>query len=351
MKGRYLFIILLIALTFGCNKAEKQVTQNLSQQISNKPLSWGKDQVIYVFADQEMWQEMETDIKANLERTFLTTSEETMFDIERADITKIDDFYKFRNLLFLADVSDNEPVAQYVTKQLQGELIDNVKTDGYAFYYKSDLWAQDQVVCFLLSDTVTQMKSLHANLKDMVFDKYREALKNRIARTYSYKVTKSDEIFQDLPYELNIPKQFTIYKDMKDKNMLSFLYRHYKEKGDKPDKYISIYYEKADKNPISDEWLIKVRSKMGWDLYDKDEIDPAQVKIESFDWKDIKGFRLYGRWSNFQYIMGGAFQSYAFWDERTKTAYFIDNSIFFPAGDKLYHLMELEAISQTIRIK
>jgi hypothetical protein len=90
---------------------------------------------------------------------------------------------------------------------------------------------------------------------------------------------------------------------------------------------------------------------MGWDLYDKDEIDPAQVKIESFDWKDIKGFRLYGRWSNFQYIMGGAFQSYAFWDERTKTAYFIDNSIFFPAGDKLYHLMELEAISQTIRIK
>ncbi|MBN2829043.1 MAG: DUF4837 family protein [Candidatus Cloacimonetes bacterium] len=353
MKKIYLFstLLILLLLITGCNKQEKEVVQNMSQQISNKPLSWGKDQVIYIFADQELWQTMEADIRENLERTFVTTGEEALFEIELADIKKMDDYYKFRNLLFIADISDNEPVAQYVNTQLQSDLVEQVKKDGFGFYYKADLWARDQIVCFLLSDNLTQMKALHQNLKDVIFNQYRNALRNRIKTMYSHKVTKSDEIFNELPYEISIPKQFTIYKDWKDKNIMSFLYRHYKEKGDKPDKYITIYYEKADKNPISEEWLFKARSRIGWDVYDKDEIKADQVKIELFEWNEIKGLRLFGRWSNFQYIMGGAFQSYAFWDEKTKTAYLIDNSIFFPAGDKLYYMMEMEAISQTIHIK
>ncbi|MDP8232894.1 MAG: DUF4837 family protein [Candidatus Zophobacter franzmannii] len=345
-----LISILLLSIT-ACNKTEKEVINNFSQTISNKPMSWGKDHVIYIFADQEMWQEVEVDVKANLQRVFETTNEETLFDIKLADVNKIDDYYKFRNLLFLADITDNEPVAKYVTEQLQGDLIDQANKDGYAFLYKENLWARDQVVCFLLANSSEQMKSLHINLKDVLFDKYSDALKNRISNRISSKVTKDEKIFSTLPYIIDIPKQFTVFRDEKEQNILSFLYRHYKQQGDKPDKYVTVYYEKSDKNPINEQWLIKTRGKIGWDIYDNDEIKADQVKIEPFAWKNRKGTKLHGRWSNYKHYVGGAFQSFAFYDEKTKTAYLIDNSIFFPAGDKLYYLMELEAISKSIQIK
>ncbi len=348
---KVLLIITLITIALGCNKSEKDTAGDLSQQISNKPLSWGQDQNIYVFADQDLWDVMGEDIENNLERYTMTTSEEALFEIKRADVTKMDDYYKFRNLFFVADISDHQDVAKYIKEQFEGEILDKVKTDGYGFYVKNDLWAREQTVAFLLADGLGQLKTVHKNIKDMIYSRYEDALVERIANKYSHKISVRNELFEGYPFVVDIPKQYVVYKDMKEKNVISFLYRHYQQKGDKPDKYVTVYYEKAEKNPINQDWLFQRRSKLGWDVYDKDEISTEHVRFSSFKWKDRKGLKMSGRWNNMTYLIGGAFQSFAFWDESTKTAYIVDNSIFFPAGNKLYHLLELEAISRSIIIK
>jgi len=49
--------------------------------------------------------------------------------------------------------------------------------------------------------------------------------------------------------------------------------------------------------------------------------------------------------------VGGAFQSFAFFDENSERAYLIDNSVYYPEGSKLEALIELEIISSSIVIK
>jgi hypothetical protein len=46
--------------------------------------------------------------------------------------------------------------------------------------------------------------------------------------------------------------------------------------------------------------------------------------------------------------MGGVFQTYAFWDREFEMVYVIDTSIYFPAGNKLRYMIELEGIAKTI---
>ena len=63
------------------------------------------------------------------------------------------------------------------------------------------------------------------------------------------------------------------------------------------------------------------------------------------------GWKISGMWINKKYTVGGAYQTFAFYDERTKRAYLIDNSVYFPEGYKLDALIELEVISNTLRLK
>ncbi len=348
---RVILLASILALILGCNVEEKDAVNNLSQKISNMPLSWGQEQYIYVFADHDLWKVMGEDIEKNLERYTMTTSEEALFEIKRGDVTKMDDFYKFRNLFFVADISDHQAVASYIKEQFDNDVLDKVKKDGYGFFVKNDLWAREQTVAFLFADGLGQLKTVHSNINDMIYSRYEDALVQRIARKYSHKVSVRGELFEGLPFYVDIPKQYVVYKDWKEKNVISFLYRHYKQEGDKPDKYVTVYYEKSDKNPINQDWLFNKRSKLGWDVYDKDEINAEHVRFSDFNWGKKKGLKMAGRWSNMTYLIGGAFQSFAFWDEATNTAYIVDNSIFFPAGNKLYHLLELEAVSRSIKLK
>jgi hypothetical protein len=55
-----------------------------------------------------------------------------------------------------------------------------------------------------------------------------------------------------------------------------------------------------------------------------------------------------GAWQNRKHFMGGAFRAYAFWDEELKIVYMIDTSVYFPAGHKLRHLIDMEGYARSI---
>jgi hypothetical protein len=118
-----------------------------------------------------------------------------------------------------------------------------------------------------------------------------------------------------------------------------------------PDKYISVYYEPMPENKVDLNWLIAKRQEIGKKYFEGDEFDPELVRKEPFTFKKHPGYRLLGAWKNMKYAIGGGFQSYGFWDEKTKTAYIIDSSVYFPAGDKLPVLVELYVIANSLEIK
>ena len=71
----------------------------------NKTMAWGSVQKISVFADDSVWKYAETPLRSSLERFYYTTENETYFDVERVGFNKIEQFYKFNNLIFFCNIS------------------------------------------------------------------------------------------------------------------------------------------------------------------------------------------------------------------------------------------------------
>ena len=64
-----------------------------------------------------------------------------------------------------------------------------------------------------------------------------------------------------------------------------------------------------------------------------------------------EGWMIRGRWQNEQQAVGGAFSAYAFYEPVTSQLFLIDNTVYHPEGDKLPALIELEIISNSLKIK
>jgi len=344
---RKLALLLLIVLLLGCSSKENSNSTNKLNTDLTKPMAWGKQQKIYIFADDNIWKYAEDPLRTNLERVLFTTENETYFEIERIAFSKLEQFYKFNNLIFFCDISSSKEVSTYV-KSIMGETVtEEVAANTVGIYPQTNLWANDQFTLFLLGDNEEDLLKLNILQADRVFELFKDKLYDRIAdRTFKYKNYHSRE-FADLSWEITLPQTYVIYRENKVENFVSYLARG----REKPDRYLAVYSEKITEENFNRDWLKEKRAALVWKYYDEDEFKDRDVRIENYDIAGYKGWKLSGRWQNMKYLVGGAFQSFAFYDQKSGCAYIVDNSVYWPEGYKLTTLAELEAISNTIIIK
>jgi len=348
---KFIVLIVLSFLVFaGCSSDPSQQKVNNTKQKKvdiKKPMSWGHKQTIYVFADNNVWKFAERHLRDTLERYYFTTENEPYFDVKRAPLDKLEQFYKFNNLIFLADLESSAPVSAYV-KTIMGSAIETeIAENKVGMYPKENIWARDQFVLFLIGNNERNLLNLNISMAEETFQQFKQKLFERISfLTYKSK-TYLKSTFNNYTWEMDIPKTYTVYKQDDKNNFISFLARL----RNKPDRYISIYSEDMIEDYVDDNWLKEKRKELAWKYYDEDEYFDKDVRIQPYEIGKKQGRKLSGRWQNKKYAVGGAFQSFAFYDEIGKKAYLIDNSIYFPEGFKLAGLIETEVISQTIKIK
>ncbi|MCF7793984.1 MAG: DUF4837 family protein [Candidatus Cloacimonetes bacterium] len=338
--------IFIILLLLSCGKSGDN-----SQQRSNidvrKPMSWGHKQDIYVFADDNVWKYAEYHVRKSLERTVFTTMNEPYFMIKRAPLDKMESFYKFNNLLFLANLDSNQPVAQYV-KNIMGESVSkHIEENSIGVYPQNNVWANDQFVLFLLADTERNLLELNLEMLNQTFDLFKERLFERISKQVFKNKIYDDSYFKTFNWKLDLPKTYTLYKHDAAENYVSFLARL----RNKADRYITIYWEPMETDQVTDDWLKEKRADLAWKCYDEDEIFDKDIRFRLYELGSFAGWKMAGRWQNKKYSVGGAFQSFAFYDEESQTAFILDNSVYFPEGYKLAALIELEVISRTFEVK
>ena len=348
---KFIVLIVLSFLVFaGCSSDPSQQKVNNTKQKKvdiKKPMSWGHKQTIYVFADNNVWKFAERHLRDTLERYYFTTENEPYFEVKRAPLDKLEQFYKFNNLIFLADLESSAPVSAYV-KTIMGSAIETeIAENKVGMYPKENIWARDQFVLFLIGNNERNLLNLNISMAEETFQQFKQKLFERISfLTYKSK-TYLKSTFNNYTWEMDIPKTYTVYKQDDKNNFISFLARL----RNKPDRYISIYSEDMVEDKVNDDWLKEKRKELAWKYYDEDEYFDKDVRIQPYEIGKKQGRKLSGRWQNKKYAVGGAFQSFAFYDEIGKKAYLIDNSIYFPEGFKLAGLIETEVISQTIKIK
>ncbi len=333
----------------GCKQKKDPQNYHPSNKKYNprKPLSWGQQQTIYVFADNNVWNKVEDIIKGNLCRFFYTTDNENYFVVKRAGFEAIDQYYKFKNLLFLGDVNSNDEVANYIKESLNKSLIDKVKNDGFGLFHKENLWANDQFVCFALGNSLQNIIDLNINQSEKIFDLFKDILIERIkTKTYAFKILPKSS-FNGLPWTAKIPSVYRIFREDKTNNFVSYIARLRK----KADRFFAVYYEKINKETDLEKWLIKTRKEIFWKYYEEDTFNEDDVKFKYIRIAGYDGIEMKGNWFNDKLVVGGVFRSIAFVDKKTNTAFLIDNSIYYPEGYKLSAFIELKVISDSFLLK
>ncbi len=346
MKKGFLLLIIFLMI-FGCGKTSSASSDRNKIDYS-KPLSWGQKQTIYVFASDHVWKYAQTPLKKSLERNVFTTQNENYFDVKRADISAISQFYKYKNLIFLVNIAAHDSVSNYIKSRLNPAIIEDVKKKSVGLFERSDLWARDQQVVILIGDNERNLLKLNILQSEKIFEVFKQKLVDREAANILGIKTLPASTFEKFPFTLKIPKMFLIYKDKPEEHYISFIKRIVK---DGYDRYVTVYYEKMDKDSVNADWLIKTRKKLAWKVYDEDEFSKDDIRIQKCKINKRKGWEIMGRWQNKKYYIGGTFQSFAFYDEKSHNAVIVDNSIYFPAGYKLTGLIQLQIISNTIEMK
>lgn len=358
MKRLLILIMTFVLLISACSKHNKAKAETKSQEKSpeenfdpKKPISWGKEQIIYIFADPAVWKSVEPYVKTTLERPFYTVKNEKLFEVRLGDVNKLDQFYKYKNLLFFCDLSTDQPVAKYVKAIMNKTMKDYVAKHSAGMFAKHNLWANEQFVVFMIGNNHETLNMYNIKNSNELFYHFKMKLISRTA----YKMRQQKKVplkeFKAYPFTLSIPETYLIYKRYPEKRFLSYMWRSREDQQQNPDKYISVYYEKSDKNIVDKEWIEKTRKKIAWDYYDQDEMQKEDVQFGRYRFLDRITWYMSGRWQNKKYFIGGTFQSMAFYDEKTKTAYLIDTSVYFPYGDKLKYIIELESIAKTFKTK
>jgi hypothetical protein len=93
-----------------------------------RPLpGWGKENELYVLADSSIWTDCVPAISSIYERPLVTPQAEPAYSVRHAEIGK---FKRFKNLIFLATLDSQEPVAQLVRMSLSDEVITKVTNEN-----------------------------------------------------------------------------------------------------------------------------------------------------------------------------------------------------------------------------
>ena len=346
---KFILILFVIMVLVSCGKQEKGSAVSMKGVVKDrkKPLAWGKKQKIYVFADDNVWKYAEDDLRQTIERTYYTTLNEKIFELERVPFSKLEDYFRFNNLIFYGDVSSEQEVSKYVKERLGSKIDERIAADGGAIYPAYNLWADDQLVLFLVGETEERLLKLNMLQASKIWEIFKERLYNRIEYQIYRTRRKPMSNFTDKIWELDLPANYVKFREDNINHFTSYLARSKSQS----DRYISVYYEDMPDNIISRDWLIEKRNEIGDKYYDGDKFDKQDVTISNDEIAGHKGMKLRGRWQNKKYYMGGAFSCFAFWEPDMKKVFIIDNSVYYPEGDKLLALIELEIISNSFRLK
>ncbi len=323
-------VCVLLCVIAGCSKKETKFT------------TFGKEYDVVLFADKDFQMKHATILSDNLGKPVFFTHTEDVYTILDRDIEEFNRYYRYKNIIFIDNITTDDPVTTFITDLLGKEQVFSVTKAS--IIHKEHVWFKNQNVIFLLfrGDAVTPSSlksSIHSTHE--ILDKY---VGNRLAEQMEEEKTgktTTAAVLKKFGFPIFIPRQFEKYKE--DDNFYGLVTRS-------PDRHYSISRQPFS-GDITITSLIAARNVIGKKYYDGDV-----VSTDIFDWKknddkveyqcgfdrlSVQGetiFKLYGLWENTTY--GGTFITYA-WRDKDQI-YLLDAFLFYPKGRKWAYMNKLD---------
>ncbi len=340
-------LIFLFGLTLllSCGTSEQSSKKDL-------PDSIGGSKKVLVVVGEDLWS---GSIGDSLKKVFASTypgliGSEAYLSTNNVIPQKFNDLYKTQRIVIVPIVLDQPNHFQNVLSQ---DAIDRVKEGSIFVLEKSNVWANNQSVFFLVAPTIvdfkTQLKKNKKVLLELIDNKLVEGLlvemkiKNRSLDLEELVLTKDLEIV--------IPEKYLLAKDTTD-----FLWlRSYRKDADLNIVISSRVYESQEQ--FSDINLVEFRDSV-CELIFVDPVDTASYMItETYldpviaSLETLNGYskKMNGLWriNNFR-LGGGSFISYSFLNPEKTRQYYIEGFVFAPQKEKIQYLRKLDATLKSI---
>ncbi len=333
---RSLCLLAMLSLTlFGCG---------------GKPASVGDSAQLVVVADNEVWADLEDQIRGAFERTVHTPQPEKVFEIIHVGGEEWKSYATRKNLAFVGSLQGTGEISLRVQKMLSEGVRRKVE-DGTAYVFpRHDPWAQEQLLLVLASNSTAELgRKLSENsgyLYGLFADKLREETKEQMYAQLE-QTDLAAQTLEKYGWALRVQHDYVVYTERPDRGF--YLLRRSLPGRER---WLFVHWrEDIEPDEITDQWIMDARDRLGAEFLNSDQInrDPQYLNFRDVIFAERSAVVLEGLWENDEVLAGGPFRTYVFYDEDTRRTYMVDIAVYYPAGSKEPFLRQLDIMANTFQ--
>jgi hypothetical protein len=347
MKKKHLLFIFITTLLFtlaSCNN-------------SQKPAIGNEDDII-VIADSVLYSELEGEMLHVFERIIYTPQAERLFNLMRKDFRKFSKLQNRKNIIILGTLDSNDPASNYIKSSLDSSVTSLVKKNKAYFFNKNDPWAKDQLVMYLVSNTVEDLKRNILNANEELLYAFRNISNHRLFSTLYKPRLENKKIEAELlsKYKWSIYVQPEVELAKSD-SANNFVWLRSGRNRD-IERWMFIHWiDNADANYLREDSLMDIRNRITKkyfrvsddSIYVNLSYNMSKPKVQQSNFNNRYALMCQGFWKFSDKSGGGPFISYSFLDEESGRFYMIDASIFAPKYYKKKLLQRADVILNSFR--
>ena len=150
---------------------------------SHKP-AIGNDDDIIVIADSSLYYELEAEMLHVFEKIIYTPQPENLYNLIRENLGRLNGLKSRKNIIILGTLDSDDKTSQYIKKSLDSSVTKMITSGEEIFINRNDLWAKNQLVMFIVANSVDELK--------------KNILNNNEELLYSFRKTSNKRLFSQL---------------------------------------------------------------------------------------------------------------------------------------------------------
>ena len=347
MKRKYLLLLFITALLFSL----------FSCKNSQRPAIGNGDDII-VIADSSLYYELEAEMLHVFEKIIYTPQPENLFNLQRENFGKIRKLQNRKNIIILGALDSDDNTSKYIKASLDSSVTELVKNSKESFINKPNLWAKDQLVMFLVSNSVDELKKNILKENEELLYSFRKASNQRLfSKLYKpsleLKKTKADILNK---YGWTLYVQPAVEYATSD-SVNNFVWLR-SGRNTPIERWMFIHWiENANAKYLKYDSLINIRNRVTQKYFmtsdDSVYVDIAygmsKPMVSQANFNGRYALMSQGFWKFSDQSGGGPYISYSFLDEKSGRFYMIDASIFAPKYYKKKLLQQADVVLNSFK--
>lgn len=318
---------------------------------TKKPSIFEYNDNVVLVADENLWSEVSAEIKAAIEKEMHTPLVEKVFTIIRIDPSEVETVTPYPHVVFVGTLASTGITEEILMQLLDDSARDKVMQDQAFIFQKQDAWSENQLLLVLAGKDAETLEANIEQNQDFIFQ-YLDDHADKVAYENVYRGYSQEDLTKKLMdkhgWTVRVQHDYFAAIDSADAQFV-WLRRF------EPQRNLFVHWQTTDDSTmLSKEWMAQTRDSLTQLYYKGDYIlqsDEIPLKDKVVEFQGRQAIRVDGVWQNDEYVVGGPFRSYGFYDDLNNKLYLIDLSVFAPDALKWPYMRQIDVMAKTFRIQ